>query len=171
MVRRLNFMRSFKLLFLPLIILFLAPAAFGCVCAGTTVEKSFKEASAIFSGKYIRSEYRKGIKSQFEEMNAQHTGKKLDYEVLVYIFESDLWWKGAGTPEVVLVTDQTRRSDGTGSVSDCGLAFKPDIKYLVYAYGEGDEFGTGFCTLTKKMAAAAPDLRILTKLARPIPAQ
>jgi hypothetical protein len=160
-----------KLFFLPLFILLVAPASFGCICAGTTVQKSFKEASAILSGKYIRSEYRKGIKSEFEEKQAEFTGKKQDYEVLVYIFEADLWWKGPGTREVVLITDQTRRSDGTESVSDCGLGFRPDIKYLIYAYGEGDDFGTGFCTLTKQMAKAANDLRILTKLARPVPAQ
>ena len=164
-------MRNIKLLFLPLIILFLAPAAFGCLCGGTTVQKSFKEATAIFTGNFIRSEYRKGIKSEFEEMNASYTGKKLDYEVLVYIFETDQWWKGAGTKEIVLITDETRRSDGTGSVSDCGLGFKPDIKYLIYAYGEGDEFGTGFCTLTKKTSNAAKDLRILNKLARSVAAQ
>jgi hypothetical protein len=135
------------------------------------VQKSFKEASAIFTGNFLRSEYRKGIKSEFEEMNASYTGKKLDYEVLVNIFESDQWWKGAGTREVVLITDRTRRSDGTESVSDCGLGFKPDIKYLIYAYGEGDDFGTGFCTLTKRFEKAAKDISILNKLARPVAAQ
>lgn len=148
-----------------------APAAFACLCEGTTVEKSFKNAAAIFTAKYLRSEYRKGIKSEFEEMNAEWTGKKLDYEVMVYIFVSDRWWKGAGTREVVLMTDYTRRSDGSESISDCGLGFKTDTKYLIYAYGEGDNFGTGQCTLTKRISRAAPDIKILNKLARPVTAK
>lgn len=104
-------------------------------------------------------------------MNAGYTGKKLDYEVMVYIFESDLWWKGAGAREVVLMTDETRRSDGTESVSDCGLGFEKDHDYLIYAYGKGDDFGTGFCTLTKRMSRAAKDINTLNKLARPVAAK
>jgi hypothetical protein len=147
------------------------PDAFACLCGGTTVQKSFREATAIFTGRLLRSEYRKGIKSEFEEMNTEFTGKKLDYEVLVYVFEADKWWKGAGTREVVLISDETRRSDGTGSVSDCGLAFEKGVDYLIYAYGEGDEFGTGACALTKRVARAAKDFSILGKLARPVAAK
>ena len=148
-----------------------ASSAYACVCAGTTVQRSFREATAIFTGKYLRSEYRKGIKSHFEEMNAGYTGEKLEYEVLVYIFESDVWWKGPGTREVVLMTDETRRSDGSGSVSDCGLGFEMGRDYLIYAYGEGDEFGTGACSLTKRRSRAAKDINTLNKLARPVAAK
>jgi hypothetical protein len=164
-------MRTFVAIPAFLLLLFIAPTTYACLCEGTTVEKSFKNASAIFTGKFIREEYRKGIKSEFEEMNAGWTGKKLDYEVMVYIFEADQWWKGAGTREVVLITDYTRRSDGTESISDCGLGFKTHTKYLIYAYGEGDNFGTGQCTLTKRISRAAPDLKILNKLAHPVAAK
>lgn len=165
------FMRHLKLFLLPLVVLFAASSAFGCLCSGTTVQKSFKEATAIFTGNFIRSEYRKGIKSEFEAQDMEWKGKKVDYEVLVYIFETDQWWKGAGTKEIVLITDQTRRSDGTESVSDCGLGFKPDIKYLVYAFGEGDNFGTNACSLTKRAEKAAKDIGILNKLAKPVAAK
>jgi hypothetical protein len=154
-----------------LFVLLTASPAHACLCGGTTVRKSFKEASAIFTGKFLRSEYRKGIKSQFEEMNAGYTGKKLDYEVLVYVFEADKWWKGAGTREVVLISDETRRSDGTGSVSDCGLGFEKGVDYLIYAYGKGDDFGTGACTLTKRVARAQKDISLLGRLARPVAAK
>jgi hypothetical protein len=148
-----------------------ATVASACLCEGTTVEKSFKNASAIFTGKFIREEYRKGIKSEFEEMNAEFIGKKLDYEVLVYIFEADRWWKGDGTKEVVLISDETRRSDGTSSVSDCGLGYEEGREYLIYAYGEGDDFKSGACSLTKRISRAAPDMKILNKLARPVAAK
>ena len=58
-----------------LFVLLTASPAHACLCGGMTVRKSFKEASAIFTEKFLRSEYRKGIKSQFEEMNAGYTGK------------------------------------------------------------------------------------------------
>ena len=164
-------MRKVPLILLPVLLFLSLPSVFACLCGGTTVQKSFKEATAIFTGRFIRSEFRKGIKSDFEEMNARDTGKKLDYEVLVYIFESDKWWKGALTREVVLITDETRRSDGTSSVSDCGLGFEKNHDYLIYAYGEGDDFGTGACTLTKRISRAAKDINILNKLARPVAAK
>ena len=164
-------MRTGKVIFLPLIILLLTPAAFGCLCAGTTVEKSFNEASAILTGKFLREEYRRGVKNELREMEFESAEKRVDYETLVYIFEADKWWKGAGKREVVLYTDQTRDPDGSQHISDCELGFKVGMKYLIYAYGEGDEFGTGACTLTKRISRAAKDISILNKLARPVAAK
>lgn len=164
------FMRR-SLLLLPTLVLVAAPSAFACLCGGTTVEKSFKEATAIFTGKFLRSEYRKGIKNQFREMHFEYSEKRVDYEVLSYVFEADRWWKGTPTRAVVLYTDHTRDPDGSEHISDCDVGFEAGRKYLIYAYGEGDEFGTGACTLTKRISRAAKDINTLNKLARPVATQ
>src|SRR3982751_949475 len=78
-----------------------------CVCGGTSsIDESFKEASAIFAGRFLRAEYRRGIKNKLYEIHAEMDGKQgEEYEVLVYVFEAKTWWKGAGTQEVVLISD------------------------------------------------------------------
>jgi len=165
-------MRNSRLFSLPILILLAAaPSVFACVCAGTTVEDSFKEATAIFTGKFLRSEYRKGVKNEFRDMVLEIDGKRVDYEVLSYVFEADKWWKGGPTGEVVLYTDHTRDPDGTEHISDCDVGFEIGREYLIYAYGEGDEFGTSACSLTKRISRAAKDIKALNRLARPIPTQ
>jgi hypothetical protein len=164
-------MRNSRLFSLPILILLAAPSVFACVCAGTTVEDSFKEATAIFTGKFLRSEYRKGVKDQFREMELESNGKGVEYEVLSYVFEADRWWKGRPKREVVLYTDHTRDPDGTEHISDCDVGFEVGREYLIYAYGEGDEFGTGACSLTKRISRAAKDIKALNRLARPNPTQ
>ena len=164
-------MQNSRLFSLPILILLAAPSVFACVCAGTTVEESFKEATAIFTGKFLRSEYRKGVKNQLREVGLENTGKQVDYEVLSYVFETDKWWKGEAKREVVLYTDHTRDADGTQHISDCDVGFEVGREYLIYAYGEGDEFGTGACSLTKRISRAAKDIKALNRLARPVATQ
>jgi hypothetical protein len=164
-------MRTFKLLLTVSMILCFAPAAFGCVCMGTTVEKSFTDKAAIFTGTFLRSEYRKGIRSDYLEMDFEYTGKRIDYEVMVNVFAADRWWKGSWTREVVLITEQTRMADGSEGIPDCQLSFTVGRKYLVYAYGEDDHLATSECSLTKRISRASKDIITLNKLTRPVAAK
>ena len=106
--------------------------------AGTkTVQQAFKESTAIFAGRMIAEEYRRGIKNEFAEMDVESRGKNREYEVLVYRFAVTRWYKGdSSTREAILVTDNVRYLDyGTESIPDCGLGFKANEDYLIYAYG------------------------------------
>jgi hypothetical protein len=151
-----------------LVLILLPVPALGCVCdTSVTVQTAFRESAAIFSGRLIAAEYRKGIKNEFAEMDAEWRGKKREYEVLVYRFEVTRWYKSDGNAsrEVVLVTDNVRfLDDGTESISDCGLGFEKDVDYLIYAYGDEKEISTNACSLTKRLARARADIAILEKL-------
>jgi hypothetical protein len=160
-------MKYFRILYLAVFFLIPVPSAFACVCAGTSsVTEEFKDAAAVFSGKYVGSEYRKGIVNQFREMQ-QSEGQRIEYEVLVLKFEVEEWWKGNLDKEVILVTEQTRASDGTVSVSDCELGFEKGKRYLVYAFGEGNELGASACSRTKSLRKAKADLKELGKGNKP----
>ena len=158
-------MKAFAPLVILAVLLLFPYAASACVCDTlATVEKAFSEASAIFSARYVGSEYRKGIKNDFAEMDAADKGKKADYETLVYRFEVTEWWKGGDKKEMILATDHLRMADGSEVISDCGLGFETGRSYLIYAYAEGSEHYTGVCTRTRSMKRAAGDLRALRKL-------
>lgn len=156
-----------RLVAFPLAALFaaaLAPAAFGCSCMPEpTVERARKEASAVFSGRYVGAEYRKGIVNELAEMMQETEGAKQGYEVLVLKFEVGRWWKGGPAREVILVSQQTRAADGTETVSMCDFHFEQGESYLVYAYGSKGGLETGSCTRTKKLKRAAKDLKALGK--------
>jgi hypothetical protein len=157
-------MKYLSILFFSIFFLSNVSSAFACLCSGTpTVAEELKGATAIFSGKYVGGEYRKGIVSEFRRMEEQIDGKKIEYEVLVLRFQVQRWWKGNLSSEVILVTDQTRVSDGTTSVGDCGLGFEKGKPYLIYAYGKEDELGTDACTRTKRLGKAKEDLKQLGK--------
>ena len=160
--------------FLLSLALLLSPMpALACVCACTqTVQKAYSESYAIFAGRMIAAEYRKGIKNEFAEMDNEWRGKKREYEVLVYRFEVARWYKGDnGSSEAVLVSEVVKFDDGTESVSDCGLGFKEDEEYLIYAYGDKDEIGTGVCSRTKRLSRSQPDITVLEKLSKGIKPQ
>lgn len=147
----------------------LAISVSACVCDTTpTAGASLNEATAVFAGRYIGSEYRKGIKNQFMEIQAEMDGKKASYEIMVYKFEVSISWKGPDSHEVVLMSDDARLPDGSVVVSDCGLGFVVGREYLIYAYGSGDDFGTGVCTRTKRLSRAKDDIRTLNRLKKPI---
>jgi hypothetical protein len=156
-----------KYLLPTLAFLFVLPAAASaCVCdTSATVQQAFTESAAVFTGKFIGSELRKGIKNEFAEMNARDTGKQLDYEVMTYRFEVADWFKGNNSAsEVILVTDEVRYADGTESTSDCGLGFKAGESYLVYAYGDKDGIAANACSRTARLSRAKPDIAILKRL-------
>lgn len=147
-----------------------ASPVLACLCSGEpSVDESFKDASAIFTGTFLRAEYRGGIRNELHEIGLDASSKKGErYEVLVYIFRVGRWFKGAGTYEVVLVTDNTRSPDGSQSISDCGLAFQAGRQYLVYAYPDGEHVSSNACSRTRNIKRAASDIKRLNRLAKPI---
>lgn len=158
-------MRKCKVL--PFVIIFFlvgASSASGCLCAGTrSVEEELREASAIFSGKFVAAEYRKGIVNEFRRLEEEIFGKKVNYETLVLKFQVERWWKGKPVGEVILVTNQTRDPDGTEHILGCEYPFKVGERYLVYAYGSENELGTSTCSRTRKLNKAKEDLKVLGK--------
>ena len=161
-----------QLITFPLVALFAAaaaPAALGCVCEPPPpVAEALKEADAVFSGRLIGAEYRKGIVNRTRQVMEEWEGVKTEYGVLVLKFEAERWWKGGAAREVVLVTEQTRAADGTTSVGSCEYEFAQGERYLVYAYESEGRLQTGICTRTKKLKRAAKDLKALGKGRRPL---
>ena len=145
-------------------------AASACVCdMPATVAAAFKESSAVFVGRYVGAEYRKGIKDEMTELHVETMGQKSDYEILVLKFEVDEWFKGQKSGEFVaeLVTSNARLSDGTEIMSDCELGFEKARSYLVYAYADKQSnLSSGACTRTKKVGRAGAEMRELRKLAK-----
>jgi hypothetical protein len=160
-------MKILLLLSLVLLVLTFTRPAPACVCDTLdTPKKAFGESVAVFTGKYIGAEYRSGIKNEMVEMQFEYDGKRQDYQVLVQRFEVTDWFKGGTDAETVLVTDQARMADGSESIADCGLGFEVGRSYLIYAYGDTKEYGTGACTRTRRLSRAHADLVVLKRLTR-----
>ncbi len=154
--------RSLVVAFFFVFFLFNAAIIFGCVCdTSVTFDEEFKESTAVFSGKYIGAEYRKGIVNESIEIGFFSEEKKRTYEVLVLKFQVEKSWKGAPKQEIVLLTDQVKFSDGSTAVSDCDLSFEEGNRYLIYAYGKENEIQTSACSRTARLKKAKKDLKLL----------
>jgi hypothetical protein len=139
--------------------------ASACVCAQVSFREDFRQASSIFAGKFVRSEWRAGVRNEMHEIALESEGKKGEpYQVEVQIFEVETWWKGPGTREVALVTDHTRAPDKTESMSDCGLGFTIGQTYLIYAYDNDKNLSTSACSRTAKLASARGDVKKLNAI-------
>ncbi len=161
--------RSLILTFLFVFFLFNAATAFGCVCdTSVSFAESFKEASAVFSGKFVGAEYRRGIVSKSIETTFFPGDEKKIYEVLVLKFQVEKSWKGAAKREIVLLTNHARFSDGSTSVSDCDLLFDKGKRYLIYAYGAENELQTSACSRTARLERAKKDLKLLGAGKKPV---
>lgn len=159
-----------RLFFILVFFLFDVRAVFGCLCdTSITFVEAFNESTAVFSGKYIGSEYRKGIINELLEAGFFDEEKKKPYEILVLKFQVELVWKGATKKEIVLLTNQARFSDGSTSVSDCDLSFKNGERYLIFAYGENeDNLQTNACSRTARLKRAKNDLKLLGSGKKPV---
>jgi len=72
-------MKYLSILFFSIFFFSNVSSAFACLCDGTpTVTEEFKGATAIFSGKYVGGEYRKGIVNEFRRMEEEIDGKKVN---------------------------------------------------------------------------------------------
>ena len=113
--------------------------ACGCVSLSnetfeTTIGNLVSSSVAVFHGKVIGFEYRKGIFNEYMSEKSDPTGKAIKYETKIVRFKSDLWWKGYSDSEIELVTSETRNSDGTGSTDSCDFHFTEGESYTVFAY-------------------------------------
>lgn len=143
-----------------------ASSVLGCLCSGTlSVEDELREATAVFSGKFIAAEYRKGIVSELAQLDEKIAGE--DYEVLVLKFQVERWWKGNPIEEVELITEEIRLPNGHTMVTDCEYPFETGKRYLVYAYGDENGLSTNRCTRTKRLKEAQEDLKKLGEGRKP----
>ncbi|MDQ3634295.1 MAG: hypothetical protein M3405_07260 [Acidobacteriota bacterium] len=164
------FYLSKKIAILFFICLFVsATEVFACVCPISPdvtledlVKYSVKNSSAVFTGKVIGFEYRKGIPNEFME------SKKVEYKTKIVKFQVEQWWKGELTQEIFLVTDETINADGTASTSSCNYNFNEGESYLVYAYGKEKELRVSPCARTQILSKAERDLEILGEGKKPI---
>jgi len=143
-------------------------SALGCVCVPSQgVAKELKESGAVFSGKFIGTEYRKVAADEVITSNGGGGGKGVGQEVLVLKFQVERWWKGANTREVKIVTDRIKSSDGSVTITDCDFPFEAGKRYLVFAYRDEDGLKTNICTRTKILEKAGGDLKALGKGRKP----
>jgi hypothetical protein len=145
-----------------------ATSVLGCVCVPTEgVKKELQGAAAVFSGKFIGIEYRKGAGSDVITSQPSTGEKKSENEIVVLKFQVENWWKGKSTRQVLVFTDRTRNSDGSETISDCDFPFQVGKRYLVYAFSEENHLKTNLCTRTKLLEKAQEDLKLLGKGHKP----
>ena len=101
------------------------------------VENSYKTASAVFSAEVIEISQQPNV-----------------YNVIIKLKVSKSW-KRINSQEIILTT-------GRGG-GDCGYRFEIGKKYLVYAYGERNDLGTGICSRTD-LLKNNKDIKVLDKL-------
>lgn len=124
------------------------PGAYACSCvAPPPAGEARDEAVAVFSGTVSAV-----------DTAASATG--LPVLVTFDLLES---WKGPNGPQLTIGT--------SGSSASCGYEFVPGEQYLVYAFLQEGQFGTGLCTRTAPLADAGADLAALGSGAAPAPAE
>src|SRR5215204_1603668 len=134
-------------------------SAFAFSCIGTSfiedpIGQAFREASAVFSGKVVSAGYREGFSNQDMEEKMSLTGEEFSYQVWVVTFEVERVWKGRRTESINLVTARTR-DDLNGEIfSSDDLDFELSQRYLIYAYGNEEQLGTGACSRTAILSFA-----------------
>jgi hypothetical protein len=142
-------------------------SAFACVCLGDSFIKdpignALKKAQAVFSGKVVSAEFRKGYPNRVMEEEIRQTGKKVDYQVWVFTFEIERIWKGAKAAEITIVSDRIKTDSGTIN-SSCDYYLKKGERYLVYAYKENGFLRIDSCGRTQELFQAETDLKRLGK--------
>jgi hypothetical protein len=147
--------------------LFGTTKTFACDCPLLTTEQAVEKSKAVFSGKVVGFEYRKGIPNEYIDEQAKETGKTIDYETLFIKVRVNQWWKGEPPTEIYLLTTKTRNADGTSTESSCDFILHEGETYLIFASkfntkGE-NEYRTSDCMRTRKFSAASDDLKILGK--------
>ena len=128
-------------------------SALACMCFGTpSVAEARRNASAVFVGKVVSSEYQKG---------AKYPGGKDAGEELTMRFRVERWWKGNLMPEVILFTEQYRGPDLSISVVNCAYQFEVGKRYIVYAGVLDGKLRAIYCSRTSEVEKAREDLRLL----------
>lgn len=140
-------------------------------------------ASAVFTGKVIGFEYRKGMLYAMSGMDAAQADGSEERETRLIRFRIDQWWKMELPSEILIITESSRpvkRSDEvstTGNVvslpagdsfSMCGTPFMKDQSYLVYATGIAKRLQYMMCSRTAPLDKAGDDLNVLGKGRKPV---
>jgi len=114
-----------------------------CSCASPqSVETELENKTAVFSGKVIKIQEKSTF--SFSQSSA---------DPVSVLFEVKSIWKGVNQSQVIVSTAMSSAS--------CGFEFVEGNDYLVYAYGEGDQLGTGLCERTTLLQNANKDLKVL----------
>lgn len=152
-----------KLIIASLVLLFWSMSAvFACDCKPGGLQYNVDQSNAVFAGKVIGFEYRKDILNPSAEVAAEMTGEQIEYETLVIKFEVDQWWKGEPKMEVSILTNTTRKPDGTLRRTSCDYIFKEGEQYLVFATGKENELrARGDCGGNKLLKEAEIELKKL----------
>ncbi len=172
-------MRLKPLLAFSFFVIFGATRVFACGCgSGSGPTTTFSEvtsalngSTAVFAGKVVGFEYRKGIPNEFMQSIQAQSDHPLEYETKVVKFEVNQWWKLAATSVIYLVSDETKNTDGTGSSGGCDYPFKKGETYLVYARGTENELRPSACSRTAPLNRAGEDLNVLGKGNEPVSSQ
>lgn len=118
-----------------ILVFVLVDKSLACRCMPSfSVEVSFEESSAVFSGEVIKK-----VQTPAYE-----------YEVTFRILEN---YKGIKERKVLVYTGL--------DAATCGYAFEEGVKYLVYANRMNNKFYTNICTRTRPLSDAKEDLAIL----------
>ena len=144
-----------------------ATEVLACMCGNLSANDAVKKSAAVFSGKVVGFEYRKGIPNEYMDSLERKTGEKVDYETKVVKIQVEQWWKGNISREVFLITGSVRIARSV-SFAGCDFNFKEGEIYLIYALGNNDELKTNACMRTRKLAQAEEDLNTLGEGKAPI---
>jgi hypothetical protein len=100
-----------------LVLLLMAPSAWGCSCGGANLEEEFAASSAVFLGKILS-----------EKKSNASGAERWNYQVQIQTV-----WKSDGKPLDVVVSPVQSGS--------CGTRLKPGHQYVIFAsrYGAGLE--------------------------------
>ena len=164
------------LLTMSALMIFCVSSAYACGCGGSDIPSTPRQivngalrlSTSVFTGKVVAFEYRKGIRNEFMESQRDAAGQPIKYETKVVKFEVDRWWKLKLPPIVYIITNGTKNSDNSVSVSGCDFVFELGEKYLVYADGKPDSLQAHQCTRTTTVDNASADLEILGEGFRPV---
>ena len=171
--------RYFFLILVGALLGFASVPAFACLCpyaqasVADMVNGEIEGSSAVFTGKVLGFEYRKGI--LFERPGQSLPTDGQDRETMLVRFEVDRWWKMPQPSEMLLITDQTRLlqpSDtmllsSQGSFFGCIYPLVRGSTYLIYASGPADRLQYRPCSRTRPIDKAKDDLDILGKGNKP----
>lgn len=173
-----------------LLFFFSVTSALACMCPGYVsgsiadeVKAAVEGSSAVFLGKVIGFEYRKGVLFEREGVtrSTENTG---NLETKLVKFQVERWWKMELPSETMLVTDITRNLEKfdeltiaentfrlpAGDVWNmCHTPFMTDQSYLVYASGDPRKLQYRYCTRTTSISKAVDDLAVLGEGRAPKP--
>jgi hypothetical protein len=148
-------------------------ASLACVCVSLDVpladelKSAFKNADSIFLGKVKRFDFIKGVPNEYLE-SRRETVPGLTWETKTAVFDVDSYWKGTDDPEISIVMDTTRNSDGSGSSSSCEYSFEEGKTYLVFARKQGEFLRNIACSFTRRDDQIEEIMPLLGEGKRPV---